>query len=279
MGDSWAYAGRNALFVDIPPLYKYAEALQGKTRTLDTVVGLSQSKWVDWPLRHGKSIADYYIGALLKLDHAFLIAPSGENDSARDIGDLLDDHPYPLLIYEPAFEPIVAGEVAAAIESDYAACETLVNEADLIARRYVHPAIDCDRDYAPIHYENGIKILDRFGEYDRESDVARVVAGWQVADETQLHAYNVSIQIINAAGQNVRQAGDRHLYDDILKWYVAEMSTAGLPPGDYRVVVIVYDRERSSDKLTGVDLKTGAVGPILPILHFTIEAPDAEPSG
>ena len=39
--------------------------------SLDLVVGFSRSKFVDWPLRHGKSIADYYFGAILNLDHTF----------------------------------------------------------------------------------------------------------------------------------------------------------------------------------------------------------------
>ncbi len=63
---------------------------------------------------------------------------------------------------------------------------------------------------------------------------------------------------------------DRHLYDDVLKWYVAELSTAALPPGDYRVVVILYDRY-SGAKVSGTDLTSGEVGTILPILHFTVE--------
>ena len=70
----------------------------------------------------------------------------------------------------------------------------------------------------------------------------------------------------------VRQARDRHLYNKILKWYVTELSTTGLPPGEYRVVVILYDRYNSSSKVAGVDATTGEVGTILPILHFTIEA-------
>ena len=44
LGDSWAYAGRNTLFDDIPPLQRYVDALQFKTRELDSVVGFSGSK-------------------------------------------------------------------------------------------------------------------------------------------------------------------------------------------------------------------------------------------
>ena len=86
--------------------------------------------------------------------------------------------------------------------------------------------------------------------------MVRVVTGWEVADESQLEEYNVSIQIITPEWVNVRQASDRHLYHEVLKWYVVEMPTSGLPPGDYRVVVILYDRYKSSAKVNGTDATT-----------------------
>ena len=90
------------------------------------------------------------------------------------------------------------------------------------------------------------------------------VTGWEAVDEQLLYEYNVSIQIHTAEGQNTGRQIDRHLYDDILKWYVAELPTTGLPPGDYRVMVIVYDRE-TGEKVSGTDLATGESGTILPI--------------
>lgn len=269
LGDSWTYSGRNTIFADIPPLYKYAQALRGKTRALDMVVGFSRSKFVDWPLRHGKSIADYYFGALLKLDHAFVIAPTGESDLRRTLDELIDDHPY-LILVQPMDENSEIYEAATAlIEGEYRACEVLAEETSLYARRYVYHALECEREYEPIHFENGIKILDKFGLYDGGRQSLRLTTGWEVADAAQLQEYNVSLQIINAEGRNVRQAGDRHLYDDILKWHVAEVSTAGLPPGDYQAVVILYDRE-SGAKVAGAAFSTGEAGLMPPILEFTV---------
>ncbi len=135
----------------------------------------------------------------------------------------------------------------------------------------MYATLSCDREYQPIHYENGIKILDRFGDYDSERQSVRVVTGWEVADEAQLEEYNISIQILTHEGRNVRQAGDRHLYDNILKWYVAEISTDGLAPGNYRAVVILYDRY-SKAKISGADLISGESATILPIMNFKLEA-------
>lgn len=270
LGDSWTYAGRNQIFVDIPPLRQYADSLRSRTRELDKVLGFSQSKWVDWPLRHGKSIADYYFGVMLNRDHAFITPDQADSNPNAYLENLIDDHPYLLLTYNPAEKPLILDEVTAALAAEYIACEVLVDNDDLIAQRYVYKTLACDREYQPIHFENGIKIIDKFAHYDSERETVRVVTGWEVADEAQLEAYNVSVQIITSDGQNVRQAGDRHLYDDILKWYAVELSPAGLGAGEYRVAVILYDRN-SKAKVGGRDLSTGEVGTILPVLNFKID--------
>ncbi len=271
LGDSWAYAGKTTIFADIPPLHKYADALQSRTRTLDTIVGFSRSKFADWPLRHGKSIADYYFGAILNLDHSFIVAQSDDADIRLSLDQHVFNYPYLLLANDPAHLPALAGRAIAAIEAEYAACDILVDGEDLVVQRYVYKSLACDRAYLPIHYKNGIKIVDRFGVYDGDRESIRVVSGWEVADQAQLDEFNVSIQLLTSDWQNQRQAPDRHLYDDILKWYAVELSTAGLPPGDYQVVIILYDRYTKA-KVSGADIVSGETGTIFPILKFRIEA-------
>lgn len=270
LGDSWVYAGRNTLFADVPALHKYADALQFKANPLDLVVGYSRSKFVDWPLRHGRSIADYYFGAILNLDHAFVVEQDDEAETRRLLLEQIDDHPYLLLAYDPAVTPLFAAQAAAAIEAEYASCEILVDREDLVVRRFVYQTLACERRYQPIHYDNGIKIVDRFGDYDRERGSLRMVTGWQIAHEAQLDEYNVSIQILKADGQKAGQAGDRHLHDDVLKWHAVEIATADLPPGDYRGVVILYDRA-SGAKVSGSDRATGETATIHPAVEFRVE--------
>ena len=270
LGDSWVYAGRNTLFTDVPPLHKQADALQFKANALDLIVGYSRSKFVDWPLRHGKSLADYYFGAILNLDHTFVVAQDDAAETGRLLLQQIDDHPYLLLAYDPVEMPLFAAQAAAAIEAEYAACEILVDREDLFARRFVDQTLACERRYQPIHYDNGIKIVDRFGDYDRERGTLRVVTGWEIAHEAQLDQYNVSIQILRSDGQKAGQAGDRHLHDDILKWHAVEIATADLPPGDYRGVVILYDRF-SGVKASGSDPATGEAATIHPVVEFRVE--------
>ncbi|MCY3833764.1 MAG: glycosyltransferase family 39 protein [Chloroflexi bacterium] len=269
LGDSWAFAGRNSLFVDVPPLHQFAAALRAKTEEPELVVGFSRSKFVDWPLRHGYSLADYYFGVLLNRDHAFVLPGAAADAVERQIETIVAEHPYLLFVFDPAEQQEIFDRVAAAIDDDYNACDALAHTETLRVQRLVINVLACDRGYQPIHFENDVRILDKFGQYERARESIRLVTGWAVADEAQLQQYNVSFQIIAPDQRKVGQAGDRHLYDNILKWHSVEMSTADLPPGDYVAVVILYDRF-SNAKVSGTDLISGESGEFLPVMRFTV---------
>ena len=115
-----------------------------------------------------------------------------------------------------------------------------------------------------------MRIVDRFARYLPESDLVQVLTGWEVEDEELLYEYNVSLQLISSDWSKFEQV-DRHLHDDILKWYREELSTNDLPPGDYHVMVIVYDSE-TVRKVTGTDLLNNRSDSIFPILTFRVES-------
>ena len=129
----------------------------------------------------------------------------------------------------------------------------------------------CGHEPAPIAYENGIKVIDRAARYVPESNLVQVLTWWEVEDEQLLYEYNVSMQIITPDWQNARQE-DRHLYE-LPPWDVIELSTEGLPPGDYRLMMILYHRD-TGEKASGTDLTTGEKAKIWPVLSFTI-GPDS----
>jgi len=270
--EQWRFAGRNTLLMKHPPLHRLTEALMHKTRPQDHVLGFAGSPMISWRYKHGATTAEYYLEYQLGISGDFVNTRLRGDELRNDAREKSGDYPYLLFTYDPLDKPYVFDDVFQVIQAEYKACDTLVNQPGVFAQRYVDPAIDCDRAYQPIHYENGIKIVDKYGEYDTARQTVRVVTGWEVADEAQLELYNVSIQIITPDWRQVRQYGDRdrHLFNDVLKWYTAEMTTEGLPPGDYRAVVILYDRYESRNKVTGTDLTTGEVGVILPIFSFSI---------
>ena len=270
--DYLEYQGTVAIVNAYPPLAEYVDALKGKTEAQDFVVGFTRTDFVNARGKRGKSTADYYMERLLGIDGTFVPANLTAESLPANMPQRLDDHPFLLLTYNPISPPGNLALVDDYLLGIYRACGVVIDNTDLFVQRYINRALDCDREYQPIHYENGIRIVDKFAEFRHDDGAIRVVTGWEVDDEALLHQYNVSIQIVTADWRNVAQAPDRHLYHEVLKWYVVELSAADLAPGDYRVVVIVYDRHHASAKVTGRDLTSGEVGTILPILAFTVEA-------
>lgn len=270
LAERWTYGGHHTLLMEHPPLQQFSDALRGATRAQDFVFGFAPSPMINWGLKHGWTTADYYTQVGLGIDGGFVNARLRGEELGQDIVDRLDNNPYLIFVYDPLDKPIIFDDVLAAVQADYVPCEVMVNRDTIFAQRHVYHSLSCDREYQPIHYDNGIKIVDRYGDYHEDSESIRVVTGWEVADESQLDQYNVSIQLLTSDGANVRQA-DRHLYDEILKWHVEEMTTEGLSPGGYHVVVILYDRY-SKAKVGGVDLISGLSAKIHPITQFEIEA-------
>ena len=252
-----------------PPMQNYVFHLAGRVRSEDYLLGFSDNDLVNKDLTLGNSVADYYTQRQLSIDGAFIQSRGYGEWLAGNIARHFGDNPYLIFIHDPQDEPRTFDEVYSRIEKNFDACDVILDEPDLYAQRHVHPLAGCDHEYAPISYENGIVIVDKFGKYDPDRDVVRVVTGWEIADEQQLDQYNVSIQIITPDWQ-MRKQVDRHLYNRIVKWNEVELPTEGLEPGDYRLVVILYDRN-TNEKVQGTDLRSGETSVILPILTFTIE--------
>ncbi len=272
--DYLEYQGTVGIVSAYPPLAEYVDALQGKTEAHDYVLGFTRTDFVNARGKRGKSTADYYMETLLGIDGVFAPSYYDAETLAIDLPRKLDDQPFLLFAYDPLAPPKNLALVDDYLRRSYRPCDVVIDGADLYVRRYIDKALACDHEYQPIHYENGIRIADKFAEIRGDGDSVRVVTGWEVADAALLEAFNVSIQIITSGWANVGQAPDRHLYDDVLKWYVVDLPIADLAPGDYRVVVIVYDRHRASAKVTGRDLTTGETGTILPVFNFTVEERD-----
>ena len=254
-----------------PPMQEYIVALRDLVDEHDFVVGFTDANFVNHSGKHGLSTADYYLETLLGNDGTFIPTHFSAERLEVDIPNKLDDNPYLLFTFDPQTKPEIFNLTKSVIEREYRPCDVILDTPRLFARRYVYHTLECEREYQPIDYANGIKIVDRFADILPGQDTVRVVTGWEVADAGLLYEYNVSIQILASDGEKVAQINpDRHLYDDVLKWYVAELSAANLAPGEYRVVVLVYDRDPPHAKLAGTDINSGEVGTILPIAAFSI---------
>ncbi len=252
-----------------PPLETTVQALRGNTQAQDFVVGFTDANFVNRASKQGKSTADYYFETLLGIDGTLIPSAWTADQLAAQLDRRLANNPYLLLTQDPQAPPASLNPTKEGISRLYIPCDIVLDQPRLFVQRHVDKRLSCQRAYQPIHYDNGIRIVDKFGEYDEAAQTVRLITGWEVPRREQLQQYNVSLQILSAGWGNVAQI-DRHLSDNILKWYAAELPTDHLPPGDYRAVVIVYDRY-SKSKVIGMDLTSGETAAILPILHFTIE--------
>ena len=175
-----------------------------------------------------------------------------------------------LLALDPTEVPLNYARTLSIIQENYIPCAVLVDNPELLIQRYVQHVLDCDHKPAPIEYDNGIEILDHAARYESESDRIEVLIWWNVPDEKMLEEYNISLQILTPDRQNVRQL-DRHFYDDLVPWNVTELSTDGLPEGDYTLVLILYDRE-SGAKASAVDSVSGDASSIISLFTFKVAA-------
>lgn len=269
--EEWEYAAHRSLLLPHPPLHRFADALQFKARPQDAILGFTESDLMNNGLRFGLSTVDYYSRAVLGIHGAFIGAELTGDELRADFVRRVGDHPYLLLTYEPGNRAGNFAEVKTLLEREYSPCGIVVDSDIVFVQRYALHGLGCDRGYHEVHYNNGIKIIDRYAEYDDVGKSLRVVTGWDVADRAQLEQYNVSLQIITPDWQKALQAPDRHLYDNILTWYAVEITTADLPPGDYNAVVILYDRY-TVKKVAGVDVNTGQRGDIFAVTSFTVGA-------
>lgn len=254
-----------------PPLPDYVWHLNGKLRSEDHLLGFSKSSHVNKVLTLGKSVADYYTQEQLGIDGAFIRRGAYGEWLEGEIRQWMGNQPYLLFAFDPQDLPNSYQRVREVIDGNYLQCDVVVEEPQLFVQRYVNSRLDCDREYRPIAYENGVTLVDRFAQYSPEEQKVYILTGWEVENEEALFEYNLSLQFITPDWQRLGAQIDRHLYDNILPWFTAELSTADLPPGDYRLMVILYDRE-SRKKMAGLDLASGGEDSIFPIVSFTIEA-------
>ena len=269
--EHWKYAGHHSLLVAHPPLHRFADALQSKTRPYEAMLGFTQASFLNDSLRFGFSTVEYYSETVLGVHGAFIWTGLQGNELREEFSRRVGDYPHLIFVYEPHDLPANFNEVQVLLEEAYSPCEVVVDTEGIFAQRYNYHTLECDRQFRSIEYDNEIKVIDRFADYDRQKQSIRVVAGWEVANEQQLDEYNVSIQIISTDWQSLVQAPDRHLYDHIVPWYVVELSTADLPAGDYNVMVILYDRD-TIKKVAGVDLASGLSSDVHSVFSFTIES-------
>ena len=233
------------------------------------MIGFTEYQEVNYAYTHSShSISDYYLKAQLGIDGYFLHSHLKRYRLERDVREILTAHPQVLLAFDPSDEPRNYARTFEIIAEDLIPCSVLVDNPDLHIQRYAHPVLGCDNAATTVEYDNGIRVLDYAAQLDEQNERLQVLTWWEVPDESMLDQFNISLQIITSDWRNLRQV-DRHLYDKIAPWNVIELSTVDLPAGDYRLMLILYERD-SLDKVYGLTLPSGDSTNMQTLLAFAI---------
>ena len=261
------FAGFNVSTRAYPPLQEYVYLLRDRVWPRDHLIGFTEDVGLNSGNK-GYSISDYYLKAQLGIDGVFLHARLKRYRLESDVKGILAAHPQVLLAHNPSDEPLNYARTLEYVTQDFIPCTVLVDNSDLHIQRYVHPVLGCEHDAAAIEYENGIQILDHAAHFDAEAERIQVFTWWDVPEEDLLDQFNISLQVISPDWENVRQI-DRHLYHRIVPWNVIDLSTADLPAGEYRLILILYDRD-SLAKVNGQALPNGETADNQTLLSFSI---------
>ena len=252
-----------------PLLQQYVFHLREKVWQNDFLIGFAPLENINDTLGFVTgSVADYYLALQTGIDGTFVATTRQGADLAKYVGKILADRPHVLLAHNPKEKPKNLEETQGILARSLVECNAIVNTPELLVQRHVHPTMGCGHWPAPVEFDNGIKLIDRAARYDHLAEVIQVLTWWEVPDRDILNDYNVSLQVISPDWRNVRQV-DRHLSARFLSWNVIELSTSGLPALDYRLVLILYDRENGK-KVRGTDIDSGNSDKFLTVLQFTI---------
>ncbi len=269
--DVLLYIGGMSKTRNYPALDDYVTQLNNKVRSEDFLLGFARNFYLNHDHKHGKSVSDYYTQLQLGIDGAFVRGRAIGPWLVEEMRQMIDGHPYLLFAYEPQNPPDGLEGAKLLMHSEYQACGILVDSSRLFVQRFVDPRLNCDREYRRIEYENGIAIADRAVEFQPDAALLSILIGWDVPEERLLNDHSFSLQVFTPEGEKAAQSqSDYYLHQFSRKWNTLELPVAGIAPGEYRLVVILYNTE-SGKKVSGVDLNTGETGALLPIRSFIVE--------
>ena len=269
-GEVIDYAGLMARDRNYPPLHEYVHHLEGRVVSNDFLLGFAEEDRVSLPTPNSShTTSDYYLQVQLGIDGVFLHASLKRYRLESDVRDILAAHPHVLLAHDPSDVPPNYVRTHEIISGEYIGCANLVDKPELHIQRFAHPLLGCEHEPRSISFDNGIEVLDYAAKHDPKSDSLEALLWWDVPNEAMLDRYNISLQVITPEWQNVRQQ-DRHLYDNLAPWSVLKLSTEGLQPGSYRLMLVLYDRD-TGERMAGVKSASEAADKIVPILDFNLD--------
>ena len=118
-------------------------------------------------------------------------------------------------------------------------------------------------------FDNGVTLTDTDPLPRVTDDSLNLTFAWMQRDEVARETYSVALHVLNAEGELVAQT-DYGLPDRGFQCVRAQVDVSALPPGPYRLALIVYAWQ-SGERVTGTLNATGERGEALTVAGFQVE--------
>ncbi len=260
------------------PMQKVVRELTPLLQPGDVVINYLPDDSDLWVYFNSFDIANYYFNGTAANYHVSMTLPDQGGLRASDwtlMTGLLDDHARVWAAYMPPTEPKVLSSFKQTLADDhFAVCRAPVEQPDLRVELFARSPVCClpDADTpALIRYPDEIALTGMEPLPDSVDTKLTALLGWSVGDAISYPKYSVALHVLDADGNLVAQA-DHGLPVAAFQCRPVSIDVSTLPPGDYRLEVIVYGWETGA-RLTGTLTADGAQGDSLPLGTFTVGRP------
>jgi hypothetical protein len=169
------------------------------------------------------------------------------------------------LAWMPAYASPSLADFESSLAESYHQCAVGSERSGVRVDQYTPSPVCCineqSRAAARLRFGDGITLSDIDLPSEANGDTLQVWALWGLAASVPPHEYSASFQLIDSAGNKVAQ-GDYGLEPLAYTCQQTKLPITGLPPGEYRLDVLVY-AWRTGERLPGVVTATGEAGDTL----------------
>ena len=177
---------------------------------------------------------------------------TNENEYLRAVWDALDDAPAAWLLEIPELEtPPRRHIVEFGLQTAYEHCETVFAQDDMVMQLLAKRP-DAEPDGIFAHDENAvIEVYDLQRGYQDETTL-HMTLGFE-AEDVPTNTYSVGLHLVNSDGELVAQRDTGLPEERHFGCFGASLDIGNLPAGNYRLQIVIYNRQTGERLFAGDD--------------------------